>query len=135
MGWGLCSTLMATASSLPALLVARVGLGFFEAGFGPGIPLYLCMCAHFCFFLLASSSYFCYLYYPNAAFYYTKNELGLRMGYCFGFAAVAGAFGGLVAFGVQHIHFHDLFGGAGGGTWRLLFVIEVRFHWFSSSIR
>ena len=23
-------------------MVARVGLGVFEAGFGPGIPLYLC---------------------------------------------------------------------------------------------
>jgi len=91
-GWGLCSTLMATGFNFPGLIVARVGLGVFEAGFGPGIPVYM-------------------------ALFYSKNEMGLRMAYWFGFAAVAGAFGGLVAFGVQHIHaaVHD---------WRLLFIIE-----------
>ena len=36
----------------------------------------------------------------------------------FGFAAVAGAFGGLLAFGVQHIH-------SSVQNWRLLFIIEV----------
>lgn len=41
----------------------------------------------------------------------------MRMAYWFGFAAVAGAFGGLVAFGVQHIH-------ASVSNWRLLFIIE-----------
>jgi hypothetical protein len=30
------------------------------------------------------------------ALFYSKNEMGLRMAYWFGFAAVAGAFGGLV---------------------------------------
>jgi hypothetical protein len=35
-----------------------------------------------------------------------------------GFAAVAGAFGGLIAFGVQHAD-------AGIANWRLLFIIEV----------
>ena len=45
--------------------------------------------------------------------------MGLRMAYWIGFAAVAGAFGGLIAFGVQHIH-------ATVANWRLLFIIEVR---------
>ena len=44
--------------------------------------------------------------------------MGLRMAYWFGFAAVAGAFGGLIAFGVQHIH-------SSVSNWRLLFIIEV----------
>lgn len=44
--------------------------------------------------------------------------MGLRMAYWFGFAAVAGAFGGLIAFGVQHAH-------AAVADWRLLFIIEV----------
>lgn len=44
--------------------------------------------------------------------------MGLRMAYWFGFAAVAGAFGGLIAFGVQHAH--DSI-----SNWRLLFIIEV----------
>jgi sugar phosphate permease len=39
------------------------------------------------------------------------------MAYWFGFAAVAGAFGGLLAFGVQNIH-------ANIQNWRLLFIIE-----------
>ena len=41
----------------------------------------------------------------------------MRMAYWFGFAAVAGAFGGLIAFGVQHIHAHI-------ANWRILFLIE-----------
>jgi len=74
------------------LFVARVFLGIFEAGFGPAIPLYF-------------------------SFFYTKSEMGLRMGYWFGFAAVAGAFGGLIAFGVQHVD-------SSIPNWRLLFIIE-----------
>ncbi|KAF7318853.1 MFS general substrate transporter [Mycena chlorophos] len=91
-GWGLSSTLMSTTTNFGGLMTARVFLGIFEAGFGPVIPLYY-------------------------SFFYTKKEMGLRMAYWFGFAAVAGAFGGLVAFGVQHAHaaIHD---------WRLLFIIE-----------
>ena len=52
-----------------------------------------------------------------AALFYTKEEMGMRMAYWFGFAAVAGAFGGLIAFGVQHIHAHI-------ENWRILFLIE-----------
>jgi hypothetical protein len=46
--------------------------------------------------------------------------MGLRMAYWFGFAAVAGAFGGLVAFGVQQAHSHV-------ANWKILFIIEVNF--------
>jgi hypothetical protein len=52
------------------------------------------------------------------AYFYTKHEIGLRMAYWFGFAAVAGAFGGLIAFGVQHIQ-------SSVASWRILFIIEV----------
>ncbi|KAI0716553.1 MFS general substrate transporter [Earliella scabrosa] len=91
-GWGLCSVLMATSFNFPGLFVARLGLGVFEAGFGPGIPLYM-------------------------SYFYTKEEIGLRMASWFGFAAVAGAFGGLIAFGVQHIQ-------SSVANWKLLFIIE-----------
>lgn len=51
------------------------------------------------------------------------------MGYWFGFAAVAGAFGGLIAFGVQQLDYGpplDTAGGGGGESdWRVLFLIEV----------
>lgn len=91
-GWGVTSTLMSTGFNFAGVVVARVFLGVFEAGFGPAIPLYF-------------------------SFFYTKAEMGLRMAYWFGFAAVAGAFGGLIAFGVQHIH-------SSVSNWRLLFIIE-----------
>ncbi|KAF7360229.1 MFS general substrate transporter [Mycena venus] len=81
-----------TAFDFGGLMAARVFLGIFESGFGPVIPLYF-------------------------SFFYTKEEIGLRMAYWFGFAAVAGAFGGLIAFGVQHAH-------AAIHNWRLLFIIE-----------
>ncbi|KAA1474435.1 MFS general substrate transporter [Dentipellis sp. KUC8613] len=92
LGWGLCSTLMSTGFNEAGLIVCRVGLGVFEACFGPGIPLYFTL-------------------------FYTKHEVGLRLAYWFGFAAVAGAFGGLIAYGVQHadLPFSD---------WRLLFIVE-----------
>ena len=41
----------------------------------------------------------------------------MRMAYWFGFAAVAGAFGGLIAFGIQHAH-------AAVANWKLLFIVE-----------
>ncbi|KZV76510.1 MFS general substrate transporter [Peniophora sp. CONT] len=91
-GWGLSSTLMSTGFNFGGLMVCRLSLGVFEAMFGPGIPLYF-------------------------SFFYTKHEIGLRLAYWFGFAAVAGAFGGLIAFGVAHIH-------ADVSQWRLLFIIE-----------
>lgn len=40
------------------------------------------------------------------------------MAYWFSFAAVAGAFGGLIAFGIQQAH-------TSISNWRLLFIIEV----------
>ncbi|KAG6379959.1 MFS general substrate transporter [Boletus reticuloceps] len=102
-GWGICSTLSASAFNFGGLICTRLGLGVFEAGFGPAIPLYF-------------------------SFFYTRSELGLRMGYWFGFAAVAGAFGGLIAFGVQQINFGlplKTAGGSGGESdWRILFLIE-----------
>ncbi|KAL6306376.1 MFS general substrate transporter [Sparassis latifolia] len=91
-GWGICSTLMASGYNFGGLVVARVFLGVFESGFGPGIPLYM-------------------------SFFYTKEEMGMRMAYWFGFAAVAGAFGGIIAFAVQHAH-------TAIADWRLLFIIE-----------
>ncbi|KAF9530228.1 major facilitator superfamily domain-containing protein [Crepidotus variabilis] len=97
-GWGTTSTLLATAFNFPSLFVGRLVLGVFEAGFGPVITLYF-------------------------SFFYTKQELGLRFALWFGFATVAGAFGGLIAFGVQHISWdtnHDSI----SHNWRLLFIIE-----------
>lgn len=62
------------------------------------------------------------------AIFYTKNEVGLRMAYWFGFAAVAGAFGGLIAFGVQQAH-------SSIANWRLLFIIEVSTFFLKNKLR
>ena len=48
------------------------------------------------------------------------------MAYWFGFAAVAGAFGGLIAFGVQQVGYGPYLAGIGGEwDWKVLFLIEV----------
>ncbi|KAK0494610.1 MFS general substrate transporter [Armillaria luteobubalina] len=91
-GWGLSSTLMSTAFNFGGLITARIFLGIFEAGFGPGIPLYFSL-------------------------FYTKEEMGLRIAYWFGFAAVSGAFGGLIAFGISTSR-------VAIAHWRLLLVVE-----------
>ncbi|KAG7448801.1 MFS general substrate transporter [Guyanagaster necrorhizus] len=91
-GWGLSSTLMSTAFNFGGLFTARVFLGIFEAGFGPGIPLYFSL-------------------------FYTREEMGLRMAYWFGFAAVSGAFGGLIAFGISMSNVTI-------AHWRLLLIVE-----------
>ncbi|KAF4564556.1 hypothetical protein EYR40_010722 [Pleurotus pulmonarius] len=106
-GWGVSSTLMATGFNIGGLVTARVSLGIFEACFGPAIPLYFCK-----YQLPLSGSE---LKFALLAFFYTKTEMGTRMAYWFGFAAVAGAFGGLIAFGIQHAH-------AAVSNWRLLFL-------------
>ncbi|KAJ7362744.1 hypothetical protein DFH08DRAFT_683619, partial [Mycena albidolilacea] len=96
-GWGVSSALMSTAFNFGGLMTRRVFLGIFEAGFVPAITLYICTLQ------------------PRR-----------NIAYWFGFAAVAGlltihagAFGGLIAFGVQHAH-------AAIHSWRILFIIEVR---------
>ncbi|KAF8137297.1 major facilitator superfamily domain-containing protein [Boletus edulis] len=93
--WGLCSTLMSIADDFESLLIARLCLGVFEAAFVPSVVLYY-------------------------SFYYTKAEQGTRIASWTGFAAVAGAFGGLIAYGIQHVETSIV-------NWRLLFTIEYFF--------
>ncbi|KAL4254788.1 MFS transporter superfamily protein [Abortiporus biennis] len=92
------------ATIVSKLFPPRIWIGCAAIGWGvsstllatgfnfPGIPLYM-------------------------SFWYTKREMGTRMAYWFGFAAVAGAFGGLIAFGIQHAHVSI-------SNWRLLFIVE-----------
>ncbi len=52
-------------------------------------------------------------------FFYTKRELALRIGYLFVSSALAGACGGLLAYGIGHMD-----GAAGLRGWRWIFIIE-----------
>ncbi|KAH9941701.1 MFS general substrate transporter [Epithele typhae] len=91
-GWGVSAVLMATSFNFAGLFVSRLAIGAFEGGFSPTVPLYL-------------------------SFFYTPREQGLRLAVYTAFAGVAGAFGGLLAFGIQHAHIAI-------ENWRLLFIVE-----------
>lgn len=92
--WGIVATLTGIAQSFGGLVVCRLLLGLFESGLFPGLAVYL-------------------------SFFYTKREIGLRIGYLFVSAALAGAFGGLLAYGIGHMD-----GVAGQSGWRWIFIIE-----------
>lgn len=69
--------------------------GFFEAGLIPSINVYL-------------------------AWVYNKSERGKRSSLIFAFSAFSSAFGGLLAYGLTHIHGPNGFKG-----WRWLFIVEA----------
>ena len=92
--WGLIATLTGLVDSYGALLACRLLLGAVEAGLFPGLNIYL-------------------------TFFYTKHELALRVGYLFVSAAIAGALGGLLAYGIGHMDgVQDMAG------WRWIMIIE-----------
>ncbi|KAF7562376.1 hypothetical protein G7046_g1737 [Stylonectria norvegica] len=92
--WGLIATLTGLVDSYGALLACRLLLGVVEAGLFPGLNIYL-------------------------TFFYTKHELALRVGYLFVSAAIAGALGGLLAYGIGHLD-----GVRGMSGWRWIMIIE-----------
>ncbi|GJN76297.1 hypothetical protein PLICBS_010409 [Purpureocillium lilacinum] len=92
--WGIVATLMGIVRSYTGLLIARVFLGVSEAGLFPGVAYYLTM-------------------------WYCRHEIQLRQALFFSAASVAGAFGGLLAFGIGKM---DGVGGLEG--WRWIFILE-----------
>ncbi|PNY27354.1 transporter [Tolypocladium capitatum] len=92
--WGLIATLTGLADSYASLIACRLLLGAVEAGLFPGLNVYL-------------------------TFFYTKHELALRVGYLFVSAAIAGALGGLLAYGIGHLD-----GARGLSGWRWILLIE-----------
>ncbi|KAJ5991221.1 hypothetical protein N7522_011428 [Penicillium canescens] len=92
--WGLITTLTSQASSYAGFIAIRLMLGITEAGLYPGAYFILSM-------------------------WYTPKEIGTRMAIFYGANTTAGAFGGVIAYGVG-----SLDGNLGWRAWRWLFLIE-----------
>ncbi|GAP92424.1 putative major facilitator superfamily transporter [Rosellinia necatrix] len=92
--WGIIALATGFVQNFKSLVALRLLLGAFEAGLFPGLNVYL-------------------------TFFYTKRELALRVGYLFVSAAVAGALGGLLAYGIGHLD-----GVQGMSGWRWIMILE-----------
>ncbi|KAG0235238.1 major facilitator superfamily domain-containing protein [Mortierella sp. GBAus27b] len=92
--WGGIMMAMAAAKNAAGLLSARFFLGVAECGLFPGVV---------------------YLF----SLWYTKNEQALRNGIFFSSATMAGAFGGILAYGIEHMD-----GVAGLEGWQWIFILE-----------
>ncbi|KAG9220504.1 hypothetical protein CCMSSC00406_0003960 [Pleurotus cornucopiae] len=95
--WGLVMTLMCLVNTYEGLVIARVFLGLTESGLFPGISYYLS------------------LWYP-------KRNLAVRIAVFFGAGTIAGAFGGILAYGIEHM---EGIGGLHG--WQWIFCLEGLF--------
>ncbi|GES62866.1 MFS transporter [Aspergillus terreus] len=92
--WGIIMTLTGVVQNFAGLMVTRVLLGVFEAGFFPG-AVYLC------------------------TFWYMPKELSTRIAFFYCASALSGAFSGLLAAGIAKM---DGVGGQAG--WRWIFLLE-----------
>ncbi|KAL1853339.1 hypothetical protein Plec18167_005571 [Paecilomyces lecythidis] len=92
MAWGSVTLLQCSAHNFAGLLACRFFMGIFEAGFFAGVIFYLTQ-------------------------FYKRNELAFRLSIFYGTVTIAGAFSGLISFGVFQIK-HHLPG------WMYLFIIE-----------
>ncbi|KAJ9103229.1 hypothetical protein QFC21_002652 [Naganishia friedmannii] len=91
--WSIAATCQAATNNPAGLYVCRLFVGLGEAMFGQSMSLYF-------------------------AFWYRKNEIAKRISFFIGAGVVAGAFGGLLAFGVSSIEHSKI------AKWRILFLIE-----------
>ncbi|KAI9800755.1 MAG: hypothetical protein M1833_003172 [Piccolia ochrophora] len=92
--WGIVATLMGVTQNLAGFLIARFFLGVTESGLFPGVVFYLSM-------------------------WYKRSEQHYRVALFFSAASLAGAFGGVLAWGIAHMR------GVGGlNGWRWIFILE-----------
>lgn len=91
--WGVVSAATAAVKTTGALFAVRVFLGVTEAVFFPGV-----------------------IYFLSA--WYTKNELGKRLGALFIFQLIGSAFGGLIGAACLTLDGHH-----GIAGWRWLFIV------------
>ncbi len=91
---GIVAISMATVRSASTLMLCRFLLGSFEAGLFPGI-----------------------IYYTSL--WYRRKEQAIRLGFFWSFSALAGAFGGVIAYGIAQIKSTKL------AEWQLIFIVNV----------
>ncbi|KAL6703668.1 hypothetical protein ACN47E_009442 [Coniothyrium glycines] len=111
LAWGVVATLMGITQNMAGFFVARFFLGVTESGLFPGVVYYLSM-------------------------WYKRNERQYRISLFFSCASLAGAFGGILAWGIAHMR--NVGGYAG---WRWIFILEgiltcviaVGAYWFISN--
>ena len=84
---------MAAVHSFDALLLARFLLGTFQCGFFPAFTYYVSL-------------------------WYRRKEQALRLGFFWSFSALAGAFGGLIAYAIAQIQSPAL------AEWQLIFIVR-----------
>ncbi|KAJ8588263.1 MFS general substrate transporter [Rhizopogon salebrosus TDB-379] len=87
--WGLVMTLMCLVNSYQSLVIARLCLGFAEAGLFPGVNYYICQ-------------------------WYPRSERSKRIAIFFSAVTIAGAFGGLLAYAIENM---EGIGGLHGWQW------------------
>ncbi|TFY79654.1 hypothetical protein EWM64_g4357 [Hericium alpestre] len=92
-GFGSMALCTAAAKNFSQVFAIRFFLGIFESAMLPGVVFYL-------------------------STFYKRNELASRVGLFYAASSIAGAFSGLIAFGVFHIH-HSKY-----HAWQFLFWIE-----------
>lgn len=92
--WGIVMTLMGIVQNFKGLFITRFFLGVCEAGLFPGIAYYL-------------------------THWYKRSELNLRQSMFFSSASIAGAFSGILAYGISKMK-----GVAGLNGWRWIFILE-----------
>lgn len=97
LSWGVITVCMGVTQSFAGLVVCRVILGAFEAGFFPG-AIYL------------------------ISMFYKRHELQWRINLFFSASIIAGAFSGLLAYAIAHMD-----GIAGYSGWRWIFILEGLF--------
>ena len=99
--FGLITLSTGLVKSYHGLLAARFFLGIAECGMFPG-----------CFYIISM--------------YYKRSEAQKRYSFFFSSTSLAGAFGGLIIYGISHIR-HPIMGAPHEGlmgVWRWIFVIE-----------
>ncbi|ERF73511.1 hypothetical protein EPUS_07716 [Endocarpon pusillum Z07020] len=92
--WGTVCTLMGVSQSRIGFFIVRFFLGVTESGLFAGVVFYLSM-------------------------WYKRDEVHFRVALFFSAASLAGAFGGILAWGIAHMR------GVGGyAGWRWIFILE-----------